>query len=369
MNILALAPHLNPTAGWGTIPANVLPELSENHDLRVLVSEETDPEFSNRYDFEVEPILPEPLETYHPVRVFQTAYHLRKELSGDIDLIHSFIAYPYLPIAVTASLGKNIPITATALGTYAIRPFGERFQRPLLTQAYKRADHVFCISDYTSARINGETGGVNSSVNPLGINLEQFSARDITDENYILSVGAIKRRKSQDVLVEAFAEIASDFPSIDLKIAGPVHEEPVSDRIQSLIQQHDLGDRVELLGMVDDQDRLQDLYSKCTFFALTPTEVDDNMEGFGLVYLEAGAFEKASVATRSGGVPTAVEDGVTGLLAEERDVSGIAAAMRRLLKDNDERRKMGKKARERAERLTWSAHVESMETVWSEILP
>lgn len=368
MNILALAPHLNPTAGWGTIPANVLPELSDEYNLRVLVSEETDAEFSDRYDFEVEPILPEPLETYHPVRVFQTAYRLRSEISTNTDLIHSFIAYPYLPIAVTASIGKDIPTTATALGTYAIRPFGEKFQRSLLKHSYKRSDHIFCISDYTNSRIRQETKGINSSVNPPGINLEQFNTQEITDENFILSVGAIKRRKSQDVLVEAFAEIASDFPSINLKIAGPVHEEPVSERIQSIIQQHGLSDRIELLGMVDDQDRLQDLYSKCTLFALTPTEVDDNMEGFGLVYLEAAAFKKASLGTKSGGVPTAVEDGVTGLLAEESDISGIAAAMRRLLNDDDGRREMGKKARERAEQLTWFAHVESMEAVWSEIL-
>jgi glycosyltransferase involved in cell wall biosynthesis len=98
---------------------------------------------------------------------------------------------------------------------------------------------------------------------------------------------------------------------------------------------------------------LGELYRQASVFVLTPQEEGLNFEGFGLVYLEAGAYGLPVVATRSGGVPDAVKDGITGFLAEEGDIQGTAEGIIRLLSDPELNRRMGRANREWAETLSW----------------
>jgi glycosyltransferase involved in cell wall biosynthesis len=74
------------------------------------------------------------------------------------------------------------------------------------------------------------------------------------------------------------------------------------------------------------------------------------------------------VATRSGGVPDAVVDGETGLLCEEGDVDGIAAAILRLLGDEELARRMGLANRDWAETLTWERTIEEQLKLYEEVL-
>lgn len=305
-------------------------------------------------DFEVREVLPSPLETYHPVRVIRSAIHLRRHLR-DTDVVHSFIAYPYLPVAALALLGTSTPLFVSALGTYAVEPLEEWKTRPLLQFGYSRAEEVLCISEYTERRIKDLSGIEHTAVVPLGVDLDHYGAENVQDEGFILCVGAVKRRKGQDVLLGAFGEISDEFPEIELVFAGPVHEEPYFDEITQQVSDLEVDDRVEFLGAVPE-DRLKELYRSCTVFALTPRVINDNFEGFGLVYLEAAAYNKPAVGTKSGGVPTAVVDGETGILAEEDDVDGVADALRTLLGDDDYRLEMGQQARKNTERLTWKRY-------------
>ncbi len=86
---------------------------------------------------------------------------------------------------------------------------------------------------------------------------------------------------------------------------------------------------------------------------LAPEERGLNFEGFGLVFLEAGAYGLPVVATRSGGVEDAVEDGVSGYLTAPGSPTAIADALLTLLEDHDLARAMGMAGRRRAERLSW----------------
>lgn len=355
---------MNPTQGWSTVPANVLPEIARDHEVTALVSEPTDPQFESRYDFEVREFLPRPLSMYHPIRLLQHTTGLRGEL-GNADIIHSFITYPYLPAAAIASVGLDIPITATALGTYAVEPLQTFWTKKILASGYRRTQKLFCISEYTENRIVNELGITNTTVLPLGIDLDRFGNGSVNGKEYILSVGAIKERKGQDILVEAFCEIADEYPNLDLKIAGPVHSEQYLDEIVDIISKYGLENRVEFLGNVENREQLAELYKNCTFFALTPRVIDDNFEGFGLVYLEAAAFGKPSVATRSGGVPTAVKHGETGLLATEDDVDDVARALHTVL-DQDRRKKLGENAKKYAESLSWRKYAEALNEEWEE---
>jgi phosphatidylinositol alpha-1,6-mannosyltransferase len=301
---------------------------------------------------------------YYPVGFCR---HIRsvREAIGDPDIVHSFVAHPYLPAAALSLIGRDATLTATALGTYAVQPLVRYRSKYLLEYGYRQADAVFPISAFTEREILSRVPVDNSTMLPLGVDLDRFGDADPVDDGYVLSVGAVKGRKAQEVLVEAFARIAGDVPAIDLKIAGPVQSPDIEQSIRTTIAEYGIGDRVELLGNVSDQDRLADLYRRCTLFALTPRVIGTYaFEGFGLVYLEAAAYGKPAVATRSGGVPTAVRDGETGLLADEDDVDGIATALRTLLVDDERREAYGRNARARAESLTWERYVKALEASW-----
>lgn len=89
-----------------------------------------------------------------------------------------------------------------------------------------------------------------------------------------------------------------------------------------------LGDRVHLHGAVSDE-RLLEACRKADLFVLTPTESETDVEGFGIAYLEANASGIPVLAVRTGGVPDAVRDGVSGYFADSAQPADIACALAR----------------------------------------
>ena len=125
--------------------------------------------------------------------------------------------------------------------------------------------------------------------------------------------------------------------------------------------------RPETEHTITDRDRLSALYRDCTLFALTPRVVKGEFEGGPVVYLEAAAFGKAAVATDAGGAPSAVLDGETGIVAEEDDVAGVADALRRLLYDESLRDRLGRRARDRVEAMSWESYAERLTVEWDRL--
>jgi phosphatidylinositol alpha-1,6-mannosyltransferase len=124
-------------------------------------------------------------------------------------------------------------------------------------------------------------------------------------------------------------------------------------RLEALVGHHGLRDRVTFVGEVPGGD-LPGYYAACDIFLL-PNRIDDgDVEGFGIVFLEAAAAGKPTVGGRSGGVPEAVEDGTTGLLVSGTDVQELSAAIRRLATSATARDRMGRAGRARVlSGLTW----------------
>jgi glycosyltransferase involved in cell wall biosynthesis len=123
----------------------------------------------------------------------------------------------------------------------------------------------------------------------------------------------------------------------------------------------------QFLGAVSDKE-LSRCYREATIFVLTPQEEKLNFEGFGLVYLEAGAYGLPVVGTRTGGVPDAIRDGETGILVEPGDVDGISAAILRLLTNPQELKRMGGANRTWSETLTWQRYADAHLQAYQEII-
>ena len=109
---------------------------------------------------------------------------------------------------------------------------------------------------------------------------------------------------------------------------------------------------VKFLGDVPD-DQLGPIYAQADIFAMTSMPHKLSVEGFGLVYLEAGAHSLPVIAHAIGGVPEAVADGETGLLVSPDDPAALTAAFARLISDPVLRRRLGEAGRSRALARSW----------------
>lgn len=116
---------------------------------------------------------------------------------------------------------------------------------------------------------------------------------------------------------------------------------------------------VKFLGAIAD-DKLSDLYAQADIFAMTSMPHKQSVEGFGLVYLEAGAHGLPIIAHDIGGVAEAVTHGETGLLVAPGDTAGLTAAFAQLIADPALRRQLGAAGRIRATSRTWRDSVQTL---------
>ena len=107
---------------------------------------------------------------------------------------------------------------------------------------------------------------------------------------------------------------------------------------------------MRFLGYVP-ADELPALYAACDIFAMPSRALSqrDGIEGFGIVFLEAAAASKPVVGGRSGGIPEAVHDGVTGRLVDPDDVDQLAEVLIDLLRDRDLAARLGTNGRRKVE--------------------
>ena len=174
----------------------------------------------------------------------------------------------------------------------------------------------------------------------------------------LLFAGRIQPLKAPDVLVEAAAELlARDLAQRDrLEVvivggaSGSGLERPSA--LQDLVERRGLGDVVRFVPPVD-QPTLADWYAAATVVC-----VPSHNESFGLVALEAQACGTPVVASRVGGLVTAVADGVTGLLVDGHDPRDYAETFGRLLRDEQLRADLGAKAVTHAAAFGWDVTAE-----------
>lgn len=186
-----------------------------------------------------------------------------------------------------------------------------------------------------------------------GIDVDHFSPQNSTqlrkelkleNKRVIVSVGRLVHRKGQDHLIQSLPEILKSVPDAHLLMVG---QGPYLSHLKKLVSRHNLADHVSFIGRIQYAQLPQyicagDIFampSRSRFFGL-------EVEGLGIVYLEASACGLPVIAGSSGGAPDAVLNGVTGFVVDGQNNQEIAAAAIRLLSDMDEAKKMGAAGRE-----------------------
>jgi phosphatidylinositol alpha-1,6-mannosyltransferase len=175
-----------------------------------------------------------------------------------------------------------------------------------------------------------------------------------------------KRRKGHDMLLQALPLIVAQVPQVLYIIAGDGRQR---HNYEALATSLAIGTHVLFTGHIDDDQR-DALYDRCDAFAMISREErDGDREGFGIVFLEAAARGKPAIGGRSGGVPDAVIDGVTGLLVDPLNPEAIAAACVKVLLDHDLATRLGEAGRARIRAaFTWDTIVRRIEDLLQQSL-
>ncbi|MFN2589672.1 MAG: glycosyltransferase family 4 protein [Actinomycetota bacterium] len=234
--------------------------------------------------------------------------------------------------------------------------------RQILAGALARATEVTAVSRYTASAVRAAMpANVPLTLLPPAVDERRFTPggegaevrrrHGLGEQPVVLCVSRLVPRKGQDVLIRAMDVIGDLAPGAATLVVGDGSYRATLER---LAQRAPAGS-VIFAGEVPD-DELPAYYLACDVFAMPCRSRWGGLEveGFGIVFLEAAATGKATVAGRSGGAGEAIEDERTGVLVEGAEPKAVALAIARLLIDRDRAAAMGAAGRDRVEReFTW----------------
>jgi len=266
-----------------------------------------------------------------PIVIDGLAFGVLPEAGGALSVTHPLIALVHHPLALETGL---TPEEAAALRDSERRALSFTHAVVANSAATARA-----LTDYgvPADRI---------TIAPPGTDRARTGPRYHSGPIALLAVGSIVPRKGYDVLVEALAGLL-DLPW-RLTIVGEARDPTTAEGLRAAIEHYKLGPRVSLLGSASPS-RLTELYGSSDLFVLP-----SRYEGFGMAYAEAIAHGLPVIGTTAGAIPDTVSS-EAGVLIPPEDVPALAAALRRLIENAEDRAQFSTGARAAAERLlTWA---------------
>ena len=218
-------------------------------------------------------------------------------------------------------------------------------------------DHLTYLGDFTRKEISRSLSAKASSAmvkiapgidtahfRPQSSAAELRESLGLVDKKVIVSVGRLVHRKGQDSLITALPQILRDQPQAHILMIGTG---PYKKHLEALAVKFSVQDSITFLGRIQYADlpryrSVGDIFAMPSRSRLAGLEV----EGLGIVYLEASACGLPVIAGNSGGAPDAVLQGKTGITVNGRDPSDIARAVKFLLDDPVRAKEMGQSGRE-----------------------
>ena len=216
----------------------------------------------------------------------------------------------------------------------------------------ENVDHLTYLGDFTRSEISRALSPKASSamvkIAP-GIDTEHFAPHTgatelrrslgLTDKKVIVSVGRLVHRKGQDMLITALPQILKTHPEAHVLMVG---EGPYREHLQKLVAKYKVETAITFIGKIQYSDlpryiSVGDIFAMPSRSRLAGLEV----EGLGIVYLEASSCALPVIAGRSGGAPDAVLEGVTGVAVDGTNPTEITGAVISLLDNPAAAREMG----------------------------
>jgi phosphatidylinositol alpha-1,6-mannosyltransferase len=287
------------------------------------------------------------------------------------DVIYSGDLYPQGVVAVILKKLLRIPFVAYCHGEDITLTAERRFQPKLRNLIYRSADAVIANGDFAvqgllsfgidSRKIHKITPGLDTSLfypETLEASLQQRYG--LGNELVVMTVARLAPRKGHKRVLRVLADLGSSVPPFKYVIVG---RGSLEAELRMLAADLKLEDKVIFAGFVPD-DQLNKHYNLADIVVMPNTGDDGDVEGFGMVFLEAGAASKPVIGGRSGGTSEAVLEGQTGFLVDPSDDGELRNALHSLLNDSNLRQSMGAAGLQRARtEFSWDSRAASLKQI------
>ncbi len=360
MKILLSSSTIDRRNGYGNITYELSRTLvKKGHEVKLLLPIDSKDEGVDIQGFTIEKVLPPYL--FQAMRPKIWKYFMwRYKGKEKFDLVHSLFETPYAPLMARESKRMQVPFVVGAQGTYGVKPLTEQPERFFLMYAYNTAKAIIVPSQYTRDAIRTESGKkYDITIIHNGVDYERFNSastkRDeiknqFPDKKILLTVGQVKNRKGQDIVIRALPKILEKHPDTMYLIVG---DDAWNGYLTKLAKEVGVEKNVIFAGAVAS-DEVPKYFHACDVYVHTARVAGKYFfEGFGIVYLEAGACGKPSVGTNAGGITDALLHEKTGFVAENENIDQVVGYVNRLLDDEVLRKQMGEEGRIYASKHTW----------------
>lgn len=195
----------------------------------------------------------------------------------------------------------------------------QRLKRIIL----ENADVVFANSNYTKELfLESYSAKKVVVIHPPVKYVDRHVDVENEKKNYVLlSIGRIIERKGFQYAIDAMSELIKAYPQLKYYIAG---DGPYADTLKQKTIELGLEEHVFLLGRISEEEKDR-LYRECDCFIMPSYTIkeDAEVEGFGIVFIEANMYGKYVIGTREGGIPDAIIEGKTGSFVKSQDVDSL----------------------------------------------
>jgi len=269
----------------------------------------------------------------------------------------SIVAMTWNPPALALAplrLLLRAPLTVLAHGTEIATQNGI-LRRALLRLALRGAD-VVANSGFTAGLLR-ERGITRVRIVHPGADRVDLGDAPRAEAPTILCAGRLIARKGYDRVIAAMPAVVARIPGAQLIVVG---DGPDRVRLEALAAESSAAEHIRFLGRVNDA-VLAHAYASAWCFAMPNRRDGNDVEGFGIVFLEAALHGLPAIGGRDSGADDAIVDGVTGRLVDGESIGAVTDALIDVLGDRERALRMGALARTRAQTtFTWERYAEQL---------
>lgn len=289
------------------------------------------------------------------------------------DIIHCGAVIPFGFYGLFFKRFFRTPYILHTLGEEITYFKKSRFKKKIISNLLQNADKVITLSRFIKREVI-ELGvrEENTAIIPLWVDTDRFKPRDVKylkeklhlqDKKIILTVSRLVERKNHETVIKSLPKILEKVPDLVYIIVGIG---PTEGKLKKLAKEINLDKYIIFTGRLP-HNSLADYYNVSDVFIMPNRVLEETgeLEGLGVVFLEANACGKPVIGGRSGGTEDAIIDGKTGLLIDKvTDPDEISRAILKLLLDEELCRKMGEDGRERVrEHFNWKITADKLRKI------
>jgi glycosyltransferase involved in cell wall biosynthesis len=370
MKIAILSCSAISTNGYGNITVNYCDNLYRKKIQFILYLPYNHKIITNEWSQNIKYCLPKDIYSFNSIKILNDLFFDISEFKN-FSLIHSLFTNTSLIIASRASSKYKIPLITGEQGTYAAVPFKYKISALIYKKFISQAKYIIFPSDFTRKIFCNFYGGINIWKKTLiienGVDFKRFN-NGISEHKIkykFVGIGALKERKGFEYSINAIALARKQIPNISYTIIGGGPEK-YKNKLEKIISENNLESCVQIVGPLSGCELINSI-SNAYAYLHTPISFNWNFEGYGIVYSEANALGMPVIGSDSGGVSSAIKNGVNGYITQEANVKDIYEKILDLCEDELNYINMSEKSIQVARNRDWNIIIDKYINIYMEV--